>query len=120
MANTIIGVLLVCCIAYVHGQANHLAMQGAQNAANSGARVGQPQFSLQGGGSGNDRKNWNAAGNAGLGTKVWQSQNGRHSVGAAVNAGQAFGRHQGQSWKSRPDYGVGAGYTYRFGGGRRG
>ncbi|CAG7816095.1 unnamed protein product [Allacma fusca] len=115
MGIKIFGVLLLCCIAYVHGQANQLAAQGAQNAASSGAGVGQPQFSVQGGGGGNNGRNWNAGGNVGISAKVWESQNGRHSVGAGVNAGQSFGRHQGQSWKSKPDYGVGAGYTYRFG-----
>ncbi|CAG7717553.1 unnamed protein product [Allacma fusca] len=113
MANKLIWALLLACIAYVHGQANQLAAQGALNAANSGAPVGQPQFSLQGGGSGNNGRNWNAAGNAGVGAKVWESPNGRHSVGAGVNAGQAFGRQQGQSYHSKPDVGVGAGYVYR-------
>ncbi|CAG7730070.1 unnamed protein product [Allacma fusca] len=115
MANNLSWVLLLASIAYVHGQANQLAAQGALNAANSGAPVGKPHFSLQGGGGGSNGQNWNVGGNAGLAAKVWESQSGRHSVGAGVNAGQTFGRQQGQSFQSKPDLGVGAGYVFRFG-----
>ena len=54
----------------------------------------QPQFSLNGGGGGNNGNNWNAGGNLGVGVKVYESTNGRHSVGAGANVGQYFGRHQ--------------------------
>jgi len=100
-------------------QSNQAASEWAGQAANSG-QVGKPQFHVNGGGAGNNAQNWGAHGSAGVGVKAWESQNGRHSVGVGANYGQAAGRFQGHSWKSRPDVGYGAAYTYRFGGGRRG
>ncbi|CAL8072305.1 unnamed protein product [Orchesella dallaii] len=117
LALAFLGVLVLV----VNGapQSNDMAAQWAQGAASSG-QVGKPQFHVNGGGAGNNGRNWGAHGNIGAGVKAWQSQNGRHSIGVGANVGQSVGRFQGQSWKSRPDYGVGAAYSYRFGGGRRG
>ncbi|OXA49956.1 diptericin-D [Folsomia candida] len=94
-------------------QSNNLAMQNAMRSLDS-ARF-KPNWNINGSGSGNNGRNWGAGGNVGVGTKVWQSPNGRHDVGVGANYGQQFGRSQGQSWHSRPDVGFGAAYRYKFG-----
>ncbi|XP_054713309.1 uncharacterized protein LOC129222787 isoform X2 [Uloborus diversus] len=76
-------------------------------------KVGEPQFSLQAAGSGNNRKNFQGGYNAGVGTKVWESKNKDRSLELGVNYGQGFARVDGHTFKSPPQYGIGG--TFRWG-----
>lgn len=64
---------------------------------------------LSGGGGGSRKQGFDV--NLNAQQKVWESQNKRHSVD--VNGG--YSQHLGgQYGSSRPNYRVGAGYTYKF------
>ncbi|XP_035226317.1 uncharacterized protein LOC118198686 isoform X2 [Stegodyphus dumicola] len=76
-------------------------------------KVGEPNFSLQGQGGGKNLRNFGAGYNAGVGTKVWESKNRDRSLELGVNYGQSVFRHQGHTFKSKPQYGVGG--TFRWG-----
>ncbi|XP_011196470.1 diptericin-A [Zeugodacus cucurbitae] len=67
----------------------------------------QPQFNLQGGGSPKQGIDLS------LDTRVpvWQSNNGRHSFDATGQYSQHLGGPYGNS---RPNWGAGGVYTYRF------
>ncbi|XP_022226079.1 diptericin-A [Drosophila obscura] len=67
------------------------------------------QFQLQGGGGGGPRQGFDLSlsGRA----PVWQSQNGRHSFDATGQYGQHFGGPYGNS---RPQFGAGGQYTFKF------
>ncbi|XP_034650953.1 diptericin-A [Drosophila subobscura] len=67
------------------------------------------QWQLQGGGGGGPRQgiDLSLSGRA----PVWQSQNGRHSVDATGQYAQHLGGPYGNS---RPQFGVGGQYTFRF------
>jgi hypothetical protein len=52
----------------------------------------QPTVSLNGRGGGSGAENWEAGGAVGVGVKVYQSENGAHSIGLGAAATQATGR----------------------------
>ncbi|GFQ89651.1 hypothetical protein TNCT_667751 [Trichonephila clavata] len=76
-------------------------------------KVGEPQFSLQGAGGGKDLRNFAAAFNAGVGTRVWESKKKDASLDLGVSYGQGFARQNGHTFKSEPTYGLGG--TFRWG-----
>ncbi|KAH8401208.1 hypothetical protein KR009_003701 [Drosophila setifemur] len=67
------------------------------------------QFQLNGGGGGSPKQGFDLNLNARV--PVWQSNNGRHSFDATGQYGQHLGGPYGNS---RPQFGGGGVYTYRF------
>nr|P18684.1 RecName: Full=Diptericin-D; Flags: Precursor [Protophormia terraenovae] len=65
---------------------------------------------LVGGGGGNRKDGFGVSVDAHQ--KVWTSDNGRHSIGVTPGYSQHLGGPYGNS---RPDYRIGAGYSYNFG-----
>jgi len=61
-----------------------------------------------------DANNHVISGTVGVGAPVWQSDNGRHSIGVGASASQGFAAFQGNRFQSQPSFGFGAGYNYRF------
>ncbi|XP_055948506.1 uncharacterized protein LOC129981619 [Argiope bruennichi] len=76
-------------------------------------KVGEPQFSLNAAGGGNNARNFNAGYNAGVGTRVWESKNKDMSLDLGVNYGRGYARVDGHTFKSPPQYGIGG--TFRWG-----
>ncbi|GFT77303.1 hypothetical protein NPIL_209001 [Nephila pilipes] len=76
-------------------------------------KVGEPQYSLQGAGGGNNLHNFAAGFNAGVGTRVWESKKKDASLDLGVSYGQGFARQDGHTFKSEPTYGFGG--TFRWG-----
>ncbi|KAL7642778.1 UNVERIFIED_CONTAM: hypothetical protein RMT77_006066 [Armadillidium vulgare] len=64
--------------------------------------------------AGNNSKNYHSHGGVGAGTVVWRSQNKSHSVGVGAHAEQQRGKFQGHGYQSKPNYGAGVGYQYKF------
>ncbi|XP_033247423.1 diptericin A [Drosophila miranda] len=67
------------------------------------------QWQLQGGGGGSPRQGFDLSLNGRA--PVWQSPNGRHSFDATGHYGQHLGGPYGNS---RPQWGAGGQYTFRF------
>ncbi|KAI8037138.1 diptericin-A [Drosophila gunungcola] len=67
------------------------------------------QFQLNGGGGGSSKQGFDL--NLNARAPVWQSQNGRHSFDATGSYAQHLGGPYGNS---RPQFGAGGVYTYRF------
>ncbi|XP_037717161.1 diptericin-A [Drosophila subpulchrella] len=67
------------------------------------------QFQLNGGGGGSPKQGFDL--NLNARAPVWQSHNGRHSFDATGSYGQHLGGPYGNS---RPQFGAGGVYTYRF------
>ncbi|KAB7494582.1 hypothetical protein Anas_12497, partial [Armadillidium nasatum] len=63
---------------------------------------------------GRDARNYHAHGGLGAGAVVFRSRNNRHSLGVGAYADQQRGRFQGFRYKSRPNFGAGIGYRFRF------
>jgi len=61
-----------------------------------------------------DANNHVIGGTVGVGGPVWRSDNGRHSVGLGATASRGYMAYRGHRARSRPNYGVGASYTFRF------
>lgn len=61
-----------------------------------------------------DANNHVIGGTVGVGGPVWRSDNGRHSVGLGATASRGYMAYRGHRARSRPNYGVGARYTFRF------
>ncbi|XP_015921711.1 uncharacterized protein [Parasteatoda tepidariorum] len=76
-------------------------------------KIGRPQFSLDAAGGGNNKKNFNVGYNAGLGTRVWQSKRKDMSLDVGATYGRGIARVDGHTFKSKPQYGLGA--TFKFG-----
>src|SRR4051812_24047437 len=94
---SLIAAILAALAALLNAQSNQLAMQAATNSLNKPRfqvanleirslcsfiifsncffLIFQPNPFLQGSGSGNNGRNWGAGVNAGVGMKVWESQN---------------------------------------------
>ncbi|XP_017033192.1 diptericin A [Drosophila kikkawai] len=66
-------------------------------------------FQLNGGGGGSPKQGFDL--NLNAQAPVWQSNNGRHSLDATGQYGQHLGGPYGNS---RPQWGAGGVYTYRF------
>ncbi|KAL7642772.1 UNVERIFIED_CONTAM: hypothetical protein RMT77_006060 [Armadillidium vulgare] len=64
--------------------------------------------------SGNNGRNYHAHGGIGAGAVVHRSKNDRHSIGVGVYADQHRGRFQGFRYKSKPNFGAGIGYKFKF------
>ncbi|KAH8270812.1 hypothetical protein KR018_005647 [Drosophila ironensis] len=67
------------------------------------------QFQLNGGGGGSPKQGFDL--NLNTRVPVWQSNNGRHSFDATGQYGQHLGGPYGNS---RPQWGAGGVYTFRF------
>jgi len=65
-------------------------------------------------GSCNDGRNYHVDANVGLGSVIYRSDNGKHSVGVGATVGQSHGRYHGYRYQSKPDFGAGIGYRFRF------
>jgi len=76
--------------------------------------VGRVHGGVSARGAGNDRRNYHVDAGAGAGSVVWRSRDGRHSVGVGATAGQSRGRVHGYRYQSKPSYGAGIGYSFRF------
>ncbi|GBM29860.1 hypothetical protein AVEN_110369-1 [Araneus ventricosus] len=76
-------------------------------------KVGEPQYSLEAAGGGNNARNFNAGFNAGVGTRVWESKNKDMSLDLGVSYGRGYQRVDGHTFKSPPQYGLGG--TFRWG-----
>ncbi|KAL7642780.1 UNVERIFIED_CONTAM: hypothetical protein RMT77_006068 [Armadillidium vulgare] len=63
---------------------------------------------------GRDARNYHAHGGLGAGAVVWRSRNNRHSLGVGAYADQHRGRFEGFRYRSRPNFGAGIGYRFRF------
>ncbi|CAL4090562.1 unnamed protein product [Meganyctiphanes norvegica] len=62
----------------------------------------------------NDRKNHHTQAGVGLGSVVYRSNNGRHSVGVGAYGTQGRGRYFGHGYRTQPQWGAGVGYRFRF------
>ncbi|CAL1299227.1 unnamed protein product [Larinioides sclopetarius] len=76
-------------------------------------KVGAPQYSLEAAGAGNNAKNFGAAFNAGIGTRVWESKKKDMSLDLGVNYGRGYQRVDGHTFKGPKQYGLGG--TFRWG-----
>ncbi|XP_076315524.1 diptericin B [Tachypleus tridentatus] len=107
---SVVCLIIVCFACLVHAQSN----QDAIDVSSTNKKVGVPEFRLKAAGSGTDSKNWNAGVGAAVGTKIWESKNGRASFGLGAAYNQGFARSEGYSFKSKPDLGIGANFRFRF------
>ncbi|XP_076317617.1 uncharacterized protein LOC143229320 [Tachypleus tridentatus] len=94
----------------VHAQSN----QDATDVSSTNKKVGVPEFRLKAAGSGTNSKNWNVGVGAAVGTKIWESKNGKASLGLGAAYNQGFGRSHGYPYKTKPDLGVAATFRLRF------
>ncbi|CAL4161125.1 unnamed protein product [Meganyctiphanes norvegica] len=62
----------------------------------------------------NDRNNHHTQAGVGLGSVVYRSNNGRHSVGVGAYGTQGRGWYFGYGYKTQPQWGAGVGYRFRF------
>ncbi|CAL4090559.1 unnamed protein product [Meganyctiphanes norvegica] len=76
--------------------------------------VGRPHGRLDLNGVYKDRNNHHTQGGIGLGSVVYRSNNGRHSVGVGAYGSQGRGRYYGYGYKTKPQWGAGIGYRFRF------
>ncbi|CAL1299226.1 unnamed protein product [Larinioides sclopetarius] len=79
---------------------------------NKPPQVGKPQFSLQAAGSGKNHRNFQAGYNAGVGTRVWESKRKDMSLDVGASYGRGFARMNGHTFKSKPQYGLGASFKW--------
>ncbi|XP_015921715.1 uncharacterized protein [Parasteatoda tepidariorum] len=93
--------------------ASVLILQVICDDKNPEPKVGEPQYSLQAAGGGNNAKNFNLGYNAGVGTRVWESKKKDMSLDLGVSYGRGIARVDGHTYKSEPKYGFGG--TFRFG-----
>ncbi|XP_013779932.1 uncharacterized protein LOC106464350 [Limulus polyphemus] len=103
-------VIVVQLACLVHAQSNRDAL----DVSTTNKKVGVPEVRLGAAGSGTDSKNWNAGVKAAVGTKIWESKNGRASLGLGAAYNQGFARSHGYPFKTKPDFGVGASFRFRF------
>ncbi|KAL7642779.1 UNVERIFIED_CONTAM: hypothetical protein RMT77_006067 [Armadillidium vulgare] len=97
----------------VANQAMDLALSHQDRNGND-RRVGQLHLRVDLNAVGRDARNYHAHGGLGAGAVVFRSRNNRHSLGVGAYADQHRGRFQGFRYKSRPSYGAGIGYRFRF------
>ncbi|RXG71915.1 hypothetical protein Avbf_08546 [Armadillidium vulgare] len=97
----------------VANQAMDLALSHQDRNGND-RRVGQLHGRVDLNAVGRDARNYHAHGGLGAGAVVFRSRNNRHSLGVGAYADQHRGRFQGFRYKSRPSYGAGIGYRFRF------
>ncbi|CAL4090565.1 unnamed protein product, partial [Meganyctiphanes norvegica] len=62
----------------------------------------------------NDRNNHHTQAGVGLGSVLYRSNNGRHSVGVGAYGTQGRGRYFGHRYRTKPQWGAGVGYRFRF------
>ncbi|XP_017839297.2 diptericin-A [Drosophila busckii] len=109
----LLGLFASCALAYpypyAYEQAQDLEAAAAYTPEEQSHERVRRQFSLQGGGGGSPRQGFDLSLNGRA--PVWQSQNGRHSLDALGQFSQHLGGPYGNS---RPNWGAGAAYTFRF------
>ena len=115
-ASVLLLVALVVCVVPYWCEAQREAMNLASSHTDRNGRdrpVGRLHGSVNANGAGS-RRTHHVNTQVGVGTTVYRSRNGRHSVGVGATRGQGFGRWNGQRYQSRPSYSAGVGYRFRF------